>query len=1171
MLFLLLFSFYLGHSQLSQKWTKTYNNSKGTHPFDIAVKAVGDNIGNTYALTTGYSSDYNNSSSQKPNYIINCSLLKYDVNGGLVFSKVLTYSDFLVPKDIAVDQSGFVYALFLYNSASGTKTFLTVKYDAAGNELWQQQYVATQDPLKLMVDHSNCVVAVGYAQIVKYSGAGIFKWSKTLNSGSHAINMAIDSVNSVYIAGGKSSDLYTAKYDSNGVFSWQTSLNGSGNGNDEAQAMGIDRFGNIYTAGYLYSTTDYEDFALVKYRQNGDTAWKRTYHLSTYIRDTAKCMAIDNNGNIYVSGNNGANIITLKYDSLGTLKWPASYYASTGSPYMMPTSILFDNNAVYVTGCAPATNINGVGGYDMIFLKYDATFGGLSWSKKNTGTEPNYRDFGKGMSVHKDAGGNYVVGGYVQNAYTHSDFKLVKYDALGNTLYDITYDGPGTSSDISRSARMNSHGEIIVAVATQDSTMYNGTLNSNMRYNSVAYIKYDSLGNKVWENLVHFQSVFDIRANDMIIDGSDNLVSLVSNELAGAEKMMLVKIDNSGALVWQKTYNLSGFSGIEIKQDNSGNFIIGSKGSDGLIAKCNSLGDTLWTMRNTSGYGTMSDIDVDGSGNIYTSHGDPSQGGVISRYSASGALTWSTGAANTGLSMYASIKVDQQNNLVAMSAGHNYSPDRAFSTIAKINPSGSVVFTDTVQIQRTGVYIDYNFLPQILTDSLSNIYSTHTYVTPSLNTYETVVAKRSATGALLWRKTVTSNVYTAVTSNCVDENDSYLIGGLRHTSSTNGRMLYQVNVSGAKKDSLLHTDSNLDPRITQLVPYKGLLYVVSTDNRDVMISCFKNPLGPVWPGDANSDGTADNTDILELGLHYTQTGPARASVSNAWQPYQAMDWAGTITNGQNLNHSDCNGDGIIDDNDTLAIYNNYGLVHAFKASNTTTLNPQLSIVPDQGMVNTGQWGTASIYLGSSSAPINNINGIAFSVNFDHTLIEPNSIYLEYPVSFINATNHNLHFRKTDFNNDVIYTATTHTLSANVSGYGKIAILHYRIKTTLTQDAVLNIGVSQADQSNASGTLSPLTTGNATLMAIGATVGIDEATSGDTAIYPNPAASVLNITSSLELQKAELTDVTGHIVMSEKLTGRNGQLQLSGLANGIYFINVYSNNRIIRHEKIVVQR
>lgn len=331
-----------------------------------------------------------------------------------------------------------------------------------------------------------------------------------------------------------------------------------------------------------------------------------------------------------------------------------------------------------------------------------------------------------------------------------------------------------------------------------------------------------------------------------------------------------------------------------------------------------------------------------------------------------------------------------------------------------------------------------------------------------------------------------------------------------------------------------------------------------------------NTSSNVWPGDANSDGTADNLDVLELGLHYMQTGAPRASVSNTWQSYFANNWAGTISNGKNLNHSDCNGDGTIDDNDTLAIFNNYGLTHAFKPEQTNTVNPQLSIVPDQASVLKGTWGTASIYLGDASVNINTINGVAFTVDFDNTLIEANSIYIEYQNSFLDA-GQNLHFRKLDFANGKIFTATTHTINNNVSGNGLIAKLHYQIKSNLTTDEVLNIGLSQANQSNASGVITPVTTGTGTLMAIGASVGLQELNGNMISISPNPTNGSLTIRSKTELQKIEVITVTGQILLSETPTNVSHTVQLDDFANGIYFVNLYQNNRIVKREKVVLNK
>lgn len=328
----------------------------------------------------------------------------------------------------------------------------------------------------------------------------------------------------------------------------------------------------------------------------------------------------------------------------------------------------------------------------------------------------------------------------------------------------------------------------------------------------------------------------------------------------------------------------------------------------------------------------------------------------------------------------------------------------------------------------------------------------------------------------------------------------------------------------------------------------------------------------VWPGDANSDGTVDNIDVLEVGLHFNQTGPARTLISNTWHSYFANNWTNATSNGKNLSHSDCNGDGIINSGDTLAIYSNYGLIHAFKQAQETPTNPQLRIIPDQLFVNKGTWGTASVFLGEASSPVSNINGLAFTLNFDQSLLDVNSFYIEYPLSFLNTGNQNLKFQKCDSANGRLYTATTHTNNTNISGYGKIAIVHYKIKSTLATDELFCIGITQTQQSNAAGVLTPLSAGTAIVAAIGASVGMDELSNGNiVGMYPNPANSTVTIQSNTKLEKVELLSITGQIMLSEKGSGTHYQLDLANIANGVYMVHIYSADQKVTRKKLVVQR
>ena len=61
--------------------------------------------------------------------------------------------------------------------------------------------------------------------------------------------------------------------------------------------------------------------------------------------------------------------------------------------------------------------------------------------------------------------------------------------------------------------------------------------------------------------------------------------------------------------------------------------------------------------------------------------------------------------------------------------------------------------------------------------------------------------------------------------------------------------------------------------------------------------------------------------------------------------------------------------------------------------------------------------------------------LLFTVSFDNTLVETNNIYIQYQNSFLNV-GQKFGFSRSNFSNGKLYTATTHTVNNNVSGYGK---------------------------------------------------------------------------------------------------------------------------------------
>jgi hypothetical protein len=91
------------------------------------------------------------------------------------------------------------------------------------------------------------------------------------------------------------------------------------------------------------------------------------------------------------------------------------------------------------------------------------------------------------------------------------------------------------------------------------------------------------------------------------------------------------------------------------------------------------------------------------------------------------------------------------------------------------------------------------------------------------------------------------------------------------------------------------------------------------------------------------------------------------------------------------------------------------------------------------------------------------------------------------------------------------------------------------------------------------------------MAIGASVGLQELNGNVVSISPNPTNGSLTIYSKTELQKIEVVSVTGQTLLCEMPTNVSHTLHLDNFANGIYFVNLYQDNRIVKREKIVLNK
>jgi hypothetical protein len=85
------------------------------------------------------------------------------------------------------------------------------------------------------------------------------------------------------------------------------------------------------------------------------------------------------------------------------------------------------------------------------------------------------------------------------------------------------------------------------------------------------------------------------------------------------------------------------------------------------------------------------------------------------------------------------------------------------------------------------------------------------------------------------------------------------------------------------------------------------------------------------------------------------------------------------------------------------------------------------------------------------------------------------------------------------------------------------------------------------------------------------VNVQEINNADFAVYPNPAADVLNIQLKNELNNATVSiiDATGRIVLSQALNAKSNTIDTAALNQGLYIIRV-NNAGAVTSEKVVIK-
>ncbi len=357
---------------------------------------------------------------------------------------------------IAVDDSGYVYVTGYSFNASGNRDYITIKYSNDGVKKW----------------------------VARFNGPA--------NQDDVAYALAVDNEGNVYVGGysvnvNLNRDFVTIKYNSSGVRQWVARYNGPGNCHDGIFTLRLDHDNNVCVAGYSYGNNTEYDWAVIKYNGAGVKQWLYRYDGPSQLDDCAYEMAIDKANSVHVAGYSAGvdgdfDFYALQLDNAGALQWSARYDAAADSTDIANDIALDDNGNVYLTGFS----LNKAGNFDYLTIKYDAA-GILLWLARYNGAAAGYD---RAMDVAVDANGNVLVTGRSWGGInTSDDWATVKYDNAGVKQWAVRYNGTGDGPDIAYRVWADAAGNVYV-----DGYSYRGDFGC-FDYTTIGY---DAAGVKQW-------------------------------------------------------------------------------------------------------------------------------------------------------------------------------------------------------------------------------------------------------------------------------------------------------------------------------------------------------------------------------------------------------------------------------------------------------------------------------------------------------------------------------------------------------------------------------------------------------------------------------------------------------------------------------------------------
>jgi hypothetical protein len=822
-------------SPASLQWERSQNGVASTNNY--FVKTKNDISGNNYVL-----------SSSDEDMLVVMFNSSTQIVESYRYNNATNSNDY--PKDFDVDANGNVY-IAGYSYMGFKYTMTVVKFDAAGNLLWELNYLP--------------------------SNTWIYPTEVSANA------MCLDNSGNVYFTGSINDSLVAVKLSSSGAVQWATKIANAGNYLGSGNDIAIDAFGSVFIAGKCKNSGGTFDAVAVKLNAAGVQQWTRSINGGANADDQSLFIGLDNSSNVYVSSevaDTSASMLSgylTKYNASGAQQWQKVQNAGSNTS-VTPVELIVDNVGNNYLGVHFLTNSST--GYTMLY-------------KHSAGGSPVYGtaiDFpaendNELNDIYVDANTNLYAAGRLP--YTGKLF-FAKLNASGSATISADFDHNGNFDFYAKAG-----------IVAEPSGFFNVISTSVRIYNA----RFSNTGTFLYEGVYSGSSNTSDQAVKVIAQGSSAVYGLgyVTNDNSGADAV-ISKYDNEGNILWQNIIdnNLGNDEAFDMARDSVYNIYLAKRINGGSeLIKFDSIGSPVWTY---SGSQVYHKVMVANGGNSYLASNESgtvtaADHFVVAKLDPSGSLVYQSPSISYQMGynlQLGSMNVDNNERIIA---GGYYTYDqngpnqKVVALLEKYSTSGNLLWQKHISLpdSTSANAMSNTNIKKILVDSTNDIYVCgNTWGNSGFGQYTTFVDKYNGNGTLQWHQ-----LYNMGGSHEIAADMKFLSNGqlvvltgtlgsvvIKKLNPNNGNIVWEtpVYIGPSTEGASLQVDSNDD------IFFSGQGLVGSGPSlRDIVLGKISSSGNLYWTltkaGSAVENDFAAHIDVTNTGRIYMAASMANSSGS----------------------------------------------------------------------------------------------------------------------------------------------------------------------------------------------------------------------------------------------------------------------------------------------------